>query len=272
MKKTLLIILTGFYSICSIAQSVEVEKQIDKIQLVQNERDNIYMLLAFSVVEQDWQKSTRGSNVRGYNIGGVLVNDKGELVNWARNTTVLCNDKTQHGEVRMLQAELQKKNNPSRYAKGYSLYTTLEPCMMCSGMMIFLKTKRVVYGQQDPDYGLNIERLKQPIAHYHNDDFRLKTPNSREKEITSELSKLEIAKQLSTVYEQTKEDYDNNITEFLVSESAHVLYKEALQKLLNYEIKFEENKLILKKVIDFYQKELKENKETVEDCPCTSCK
>jgi len=136
----------------------------------------------------------------------------------------------------------------------------------------FLKTKRVIYGQQDPDYGLNIERLKQPIAHYHNDDFRLKVPNSREQKITSELSKLEIAKQLNVVYDQTKEDYDNNITEFLISESAHILYKEAVQKLLNYKIIFEENNLIYKKAIAFYQNELEKNKETIKDCPCTSCK
>jgi len=137
MKKIFLIIVTILFYTYSIAQSPEIEEKVDTVKLIQNEKDNIYMLLAFSVVEQDWQDSTRGSNVRGYNIGGVLVNEKGELMNWARNTTVLCNDKTQHGEVRMLQAELQKKDNPSRYAKGYSLYTTLEPCMMCSGMMIF---------------------------------------------------------------------------------------------------------------------------------------
>lgn len=43
--------------------------------------------------------------------------------------------------------------------KGYTIYTTLEPCAMCPGMMMLTSVPRTVYGETDPIYGEALERL-----------------------------------------------------------------------------------------------------------------
>ena len=55
---------------------------------VLKERDEIYMLAAYAVVYNDWQDGT--GQKRGHNIGSVLVDPDGKIVNWARN----CNART----------------------------------------------------------------------------------------------------------------------------------------------------------------------------------
>jgi len=47
----------------------------------------------------------------------------------------------------------------TKYLDGYTIYTTLEPCAMCSGMMALTKVKRAVYGNPTHLYGRAIERL-----------------------------------------------------------------------------------------------------------------
>ncbi len=64
------------------------------------ERDEIYSLLAYAVVYKDWQSSK--TNQRGHNIGAVLVDPKGKLVNWARNCNQITQNGTQHAELRLM--------------------------------------------------------------------------------------------------------------------------------------------------------------------------
>jgi len=68
--------------------------------LIQDELDEIYSLLAYSVVLKDWQ--TGGEKQRGHNIGSVLVNPEGKVVFWARNCNHITGNGTQHGEIRLM--------------------------------------------------------------------------------------------------------------------------------------------------------------------------
>ncbi len=43
--------------------------------------------------------------------------------------------------------------------KKHTVYTTLEPCAQCSGMMTLCSIERTVYGQTDPGFGKAMERL-----------------------------------------------------------------------------------------------------------------
>ena len=78
-----------------------VETEISPInQEIQAERDEIYMLTAYAVVLNDWQVS--GQKKRGHNIGSILVDPDGKIVNWARNCNAILSNGTQHGEVRLM--------------------------------------------------------------------------------------------------------------------------------------------------------------------------
>jgi tRNA(Arg) A34 adenosine deaminase TadA len=113
---------------------------------VQLERDAIFSLAAYAVVYKDWQPAEE-PNPRGHNIGCVLVDRNNNPVAWNLNSNNSTNDATQHGEVRVIQDYIKKSGN--KYLEGYTIYTTLEPCVMCSGMMSLTKVTRTVYGQTD---------------------------------------------------------------------------------------------------------------------------
>lgn len=49
------------------------------------ELDDIYGLMALAVVHADWQEPRPKGLVRGHNIGGVLVDETLEVVDWERN-------------------------------------------------------------------------------------------------------------------------------------------------------------------------------------------
>lgn len=122
----------------------------------QAEVDHIFSLLAYAVVFKDWQ-SPRIPNPRGHNIGAVLVDHSLQPVFWARNTNLTTNNSSQHAEVRLIYNFLECSTRP--YMNGYTIYTTLEPCAMCTGMMSLTRVTRTVYGQEDPLFGNAFERL-----------------------------------------------------------------------------------------------------------------
>ncbi|WP_170229837.1 nucleoside deaminase [Polyangium fumosum] len=128
------------------------------------QRDEIHQLLAYAVVVNDWQSqaasSAGGASVRGHNIGGVLVDQNWRPVWWERNSNAITCNGTQHGETRIMWSYLE-------YAKTkdlscHMIYTSLEPCAMCSGMMAQQKIRRTVYGNTDFGFGKAIERLHEP--------------------------------------------------------------------------------------------------------------
>jgi tRNA(adenine34) deaminase len=61
---------------------------------------------------------------------------------------------TDHAELNTLNGILDEffKNSGRTDLRGATIYTTLEPCMMCFGLILNLRISRVVYGLEDP-YG-----------------------------------------------------------------------------------------------------------------------
>ena len=84
-------------------------------------------------------------------VGAVLVGPNG-LVAEGHNLTVTNSDPTAHAEVvviRQAAARLGDWRLPD-----LTLYTTLEPCALCSGAIVLSRIKRVVYGATDPKAGM----------------------------------------------------------------------------------------------------------------------
>jgi tRNA(Arg) A34 adenosine deaminase TadA len=139
----------------------------------QREVDEIFSLLAMAVVYKDWQDvGPQGSRLRGHNIGAVLVDPAGQPVFWARNARFVTDNGTEHGELRLIRHFLDCPGAldylgvppPGRYpgaraGQGFTLYTTLDPCVMCAGTMLMVQLSRAVFVQSDPDYGHVVERL-----------------------------------------------------------------------------------------------------------------
>ncbi len=200
---------------------------------IQEERDEIYMLVAYAVVLNDWQEGSEKK--RGHNIGSILVAPNGQIVNWARNCNAALSNGTQHGEVRLMSGYLNRVGGYT--LKEHTIYTTLEPCAQCSGMMILCSIKRTVYGQTDPGFGKAIERLTLDSKKWNEMGYK---PYPRE--VISDRSKTKYCEYLDEAYEEV----GGSITEFLLTEKAKSIFSSSLEELHNYNLKYpEENRSIL---------------------------
>jgi tRNA(adenine34) deaminase len=83
-------------------------------------------------------------------VGAVVVAD-GRLLGKGRNQIETLGDPTAHAEVLAIGAAAAAVGEPRLV--GATLYTTLEPCVMCAGAIVLARIARVVYAAADPKAG-----------------------------------------------------------------------------------------------------------------------
>lgn len=76
-------------------------------------------------------------------IGCVIVRD-GQMIGEACNEVDLRHDATAHAEILAMRRAGEKLK--SKELRGAVLYTTLQPCGMCTMASIWAKVSRIVYG------------------------------------------------------------------------------------------------------------------------------
>lgn len=83
-------------------------------------------------------------------VGAVLIQDE-RLIAAAGNQPIGACDPTAHAEIRVLRDAARQLGNYR--LPGTTLYVTLEPCLMCIGVIIHSRVARLVYGANDPKTG-----------------------------------------------------------------------------------------------------------------------
>ncbi|RRF90821.1 MAG: tRNA adenosine(34) deaminase TadA [Coriobacteriaceae bacterium] len=83
-------------------------------------------------------------------IGAVVVLD-GAVISSAHNRRELDHDPSAHAEFRAMTEAAQKLGRWR--LSGCTVYVTLEPCLMCAGLMVNSRIDRCVYGAADPKGG-----------------------------------------------------------------------------------------------------------------------
>lgn len=88
-------------------------------------------------------------------VGAVLVRE-GEIIGRGFNCPISTYDPSAHAEmvaIRDAAMRLQNYRLP-----GSTLYVTLEPCSMCSGLIVHSRVARVVFGATEPKAGVVVSR------------------------------------------------------------------------------------------------------------------
>jgi len=98
--------------------------------------DRKFMLRAFELARESFHRGDRG-------IGAVLVKD-GKIICEYSNSIVTDSDLTLHGETGLISRA--SRVLPKSAWEGTTLYTSLEPCIMCCGSIHSAGIKEVVYG------------------------------------------------------------------------------------------------------------------------------
>jgi tRNA(Arg) A34 adenosine deaminase TadA len=154
------------------------------------ERHRIYSLLTMAIVHGSWNGNKngalgeypqrpaqleapnryrgdrRGDRYLGHNIGCIAVDEKGYVIDFEFNHNEIFNSSAEHAEARLIRRvfSLNQINNGwdvatpedkkfAKYGNTFSavtLFTSLESCAQCSGIMALASVLRVVYLQSDP--------------------------------------------------------------------------------------------------------------------------
>jgi tRNA(Arg) A34 adenosine deaminase TadA len=95
--------------------------------------------------------------------GAAVVHTKsGELFYRARNAVMRESDPSSHAELRTVRLASKKLGRPS--LKGYTLYTTCEPCPMCMANALWAGLDRVVYGATIEDANRYCNQIQIPAS------------------------------------------------------------------------------------------------------------
>src|ERR671912_1284427 len=84
-------------------------------------------------------------------IGAVIVDAAGEVLAAASNRTITDSDPTAHAEILALRIAANRVGNYR--LTGCTLYTTIEPCVMCAGALVNARIERLVFGARDERFG-----------------------------------------------------------------------------------------------------------------------
>ncbi len=157
-------------SVPELEKPAGIELTAEAAGVLRRKLDAILMLLAYALVGGAWNKDVNkslrkkeGPRAFGNNIGSILVDSSNTIIGWGLNMKHV--NATFHGETLMLQEYLKKAaeelKNDLEAARGAKtvrlpnesrLYTTLEPCFMCSGFIATAaKNLTVISGQNDPN-------------------------------------------------------------------------------------------------------------------------
>ena len=83
-------------------------------------------------------------------IGAVIVKDN-KIIAASYNTKELSKIATHHAEINVINIACKKLK--TWHLEDCVLYTTVEPCLMCTGAIIQSRIKKVVYGTDNEAFG-----------------------------------------------------------------------------------------------------------------------
>ncbi len=96
------------------------------------------------------EEAVRAAQAGEVPVGAVVVVDD-RLLASGHNAPIARQDPTAHAEIVALRAAARAAGNYR--LPGVTLYTTIEPCVMCCGAALHARVARLVYGADDAKAG-----------------------------------------------------------------------------------------------------------------------
>lgn len=106
-------------------------------------QDGVWMGLAL-------EEARRATTVSEVPVGAIVVVEE-QVIGRGHNQPLSTVDPTAHAEIVALRRAAKRQRNYRLV--GTTLYTTLEPCLMCVGALFLSRVDRLVFGCSDPKAG-----------------------------------------------------------------------------------------------------------------------
>jgi tRNA(adenine34) deaminase len=104
---------------------------------------NVYMRQALALAEQ--------AQAAGEVPVGAVIVLGGEVVGKGSNSPIASNDPSAHAEMLAIREACARIGNYR--LEGATLYSTLEPCVMCAGALVTARVTTLVFGARDLRFG-----------------------------------------------------------------------------------------------------------------------
>jgi len=108
-------------------------------------------LTAESFMREALKEADRAGGIGEVPIGAVVVDPSGAVIGRGYNRTITDNDPAAHAEVSAVRQAAAALGN--HRLTGCSLFVTIEPCLMCLGLLIQARVKELWFGADDPQVG-----------------------------------------------------------------------------------------------------------------------
>ena len=95
-------------------------------------------------LRQAIQQAREAREKGNHPFGAILVDSKGNILLTAQNTVNTEQDATGHAETNLMRQA--SKTYSREFLRTCTIYTSTEPCVMCSGAIYWTGVGRVVYG------------------------------------------------------------------------------------------------------------------------------
>lgn len=116
----------------------------DKLKL-----DNYFMDLAI-------KQAKKAYKLNEVPVGSIVVSEDNKIIGRGYNKTEKLNCQSKHAEI--IAIEKACKNIGDWRLNGTTIYVTLEPCLMCFGLIGLSRIKRIVYGAESLLFGYHIDK------------------------------------------------------------------------------------------------------------------
>jgi len=97
-------------------------------------------------------QEARAAEMRGeVPVGACIIDEAGNVVARAGNRTIELNDPTAHAEILTIRQASEIVGNYR--LGGLTMFSTLEPCVMCAGAIVNSRLERIIFATRDERYG-----------------------------------------------------------------------------------------------------------------------
>ena len=97
------------------------------------------------------KEAVKAKNKKEIPVGAIIVDDKGKIIAKAHNLVERNNNSTCHAEKLVIDKALKITGN--RYLEKFDIWVTLEPCIMCAGIIKQTRLRRLYFGADDKKGG-----------------------------------------------------------------------------------------------------------------------
>ena len=97
------------------------------------------------------KEAIKAKNKNEVPVGALIVSSNGSVIAKAHNLVEKMNDSTCHAEKLVIEKAL--KITGERFLNDFDIWVTLEPCIMCAGLIKQTRIRRLYYGAEDKKGG-----------------------------------------------------------------------------------------------------------------------